>query len=316
MQAASLTAASAPLVGILCVTHGRPDLVRQCLQSCARQDYPNFEIVAVVNPRDPVTEQAVRDAAPAARIIRTHRNLGFFPALNIAMANTEADYLMVVDDDAWFLADDALSRLIQEFRREPNLGAVTCNLEGPHETPVDRDRYIRVFPTGFTMMPRRVVTEWVGFVPDLFFRSAGETFWCTLLWEQRRPVKKVEAVRMHHALARQGRSTRDWQFYGLRSQILCAVMREPASWLMPVLASKFGRSLVQFFRFGSLGIWCHAWLSALGCLSEALQYRKPVSVATRRLLHRLEGEPIFDLSACQEWRDAAESLPLQRAAVQ
>src|SRR5262249_4315654 len=94
-------------------------------------------------------------------------------------------------------------------------------------------------------------------------------------------------------------------FYGLRSQILCALMREPASWLIPVLASKFGKSLVQYIRWGAIGVWFHAWFSALGHVPKAMRYRKPVSVATRRLLPRLEAEPIRDLAICREWRDIA-----------
>lgn len=93
-----------PTIAVLCVTHGRPDMLRQCLASCASQDHPRTEIVVIINPADPASEQAARAAAPAAKIFRTHRNLGFFPALNLALANTEADYVMIVDDDAWFLS--------------------------------------------------------------------------------------------------------------------------------------------------------------------------------------------------------------------
>lgn len=290
-------------VAILCVTHGRPDYLRQCLQSCARQDYPRFELVVVINPVDAASEAVVREAAPRARVVRTHRNLGFFPALNLALANTDADYVMIVDDDARFLSDDALRRLLREFQREPSLGAVTCNLEGPTETSIENgDEYIRAFTTGFTMLPRKVFTEWVGYIPDVFFRSAGETYLCTLLWEQRRPVKRVQDVRMYHALAWQGRSLRDWRFYALRSQVLCAVMREPAGWLLPVLASKLGKSFVQYIRWGSFGIWLHAWLSSLLHLPEAIRLRRPISPATRRLLAALERAPVHDLAQCAEWR--------------
>jgi GT2 family glycosyltransferase len=292
-----------PRIAVLCVTHGRPELVKKCLLSCAKQNYLNFEIVVIVNPADDKTEQAVREAAPSANVIRTHRNLGFFPALNIALANTEAEYVMIVDDDAWFLQDDALSRLLEEFRRMPSLGAVTCNLEGPCETPISGgDRFIRVFTTGFTMMPRKVVTEWVSYFPDLFFRSAGETFLCTLLWEQGRPIKRIENVRMYHALAQVGRSTRDWYFHAIRSQVLCAIMREPASWLLPVLFSKFVKTFVFAVRKNSLGIWFHAWMSSLFLSGEALQFRKPVSASTRRLLAALDRAPVMDLTQCPEWK--------------
>jgi GT2 family glycosyltransferase len=278
-------------------------MVRQCIQSCARQDYPRTEIVVIINPADLNSESAVLEAAPAARIIRTHKNLGFFPALNIALANTVAEYVMIIDDDAWFLFDDALSRLIAEFRKEPTLGAVTCNLEGPQESPITGgDQFIRAFTTGFTMMPRKVVTEWVSYFPDVFFRSAGETFLCTLLWEQCRPIKRVEGVRMYHALAMEGRSTRDWIFFGLRSQILCAVMREPTAWLLPVLASKFVKTVALSVRTRRLLLCLSAWCSALFWLPEALRWRRPVSYSTRRLLMRLGKRPVHDLASLPEWR--------------
>jgi GT2 family glycosyltransferase len=294
--------ADVPTVAVLCVTHGRPELVRKCIRSCAAQDYPSFEIVTVINPADESSEKAVREEAPGVKIIRTHRNIGFFPALNLALANTDSEYVMIVDDDAWFLSDNALSNLVEEFRRDSELGAVTCNLEGPYETPITGgDQFIRAFTTGFTFMPRKVVTNWVGYFPDSFFRSAGETFLCTSLWDQRRPVKRVERVRMYHALASQGRSARDWRFYGLRSQILCSVMREPAFWIIPVLVSKFVKSFVLSLKTKDLLVWLHAWSSSLLNLSEAMRFRFPISHKTRLLLARLDSAAIRDLSECPEW---------------
>lgn len=189
----------------------------------------------------------------------------------------------------------------------PRLGAVTCNLEGPTESPiVGGDRFIRTFTTGFTMMPRKVFTDWVGYFPDVFFRSAGETFLCTSLWDQGRPVKRVEGVRMHHALAMVGRSVRDWHFHALRSQILCAAMREPAVWLVPVMLSKFLKSIVFAVRTGGLGLWLLAWWSAALHAGEAWRFRKPVSNATRRLLARLDRDVVKNLADCPEWRGRAD----------
>ena len=297
------TTLAAGTVAILCVTHGRPEYLRQCLESCVAQDYPALELVVLLNPPDQASEAVIRAVAPDARVVRTGRNIGFFPALNVALHNTEAEYVMIVDDDAKFVSSAAIGGLLTEFRREPALGAVTCNLEGPSETPITGgDRYIRVFTTGFTMLPRKVFTEWVGYFPDVFFRSAGETYVCTQLWEQRRPVKRVENVRMFHALAKQGRSLRDWRFHALRSQALCAVMREPAVWLPPVLASKFAKSLVQYIGWKSFGVWLQAWFSFLVHLPGALRLRRPISLATRRLLVRLDRAPVHDLAACAEWQ--------------
>jgi GT2 family glycosyltransferase len=293
---------SEPVISVLCVSHGRPQLLAECLRSCVMQRYPRFDIVVVLNPADAASERAVADAAPDAKVIRTHRNIGFFPALNLAIANTSADYIMIVDDDARFLDSGALAALVRQFEIEPALGAVTCNLEGPFETPISGgDRYIRAFTTGFTMLPRRAVTEWAGYFPDIFFRAAGETYLCAALWDHRRPVKRVESVRMYHALAQEGRSRPDFLFYALRSQLLCAVMREPAGWLIPVLLSKFAKSLVFHLRHKVPAIWLRAWLSFLCHLPDALLLRRPVSRATRRLLHRLDAQAVHDLNRCPEW---------------
>ena len=292
-----------PSVSILCVTHGRRELMLQCIESCANQAYSNKEIIIVFNPGDPETEEIARTRFPNTRILRTERNIGFFPALNLALARADAEYVMIVDDDARFFENDALSMLVDAFRREPRLGAVTCTLEGPGEKPAENlDRYISVFTTGFTMIRRKAFTEWIGYFPDLFFRSAGETFLCMELWEQRRPVKRLADVRMFHALALEGRSVSDWRFYGTRSQLLCAVMREPALWLGPVLLSKLLKSFVQYVGYRQLGLWMKAWLSFIFHIPEALRLRKPVSIVTRRFLRQLDRSPVYDLDESPEWR--------------
>lgn len=283
------------VVSVVCITYNRRDLVLRCLESCVGQDYPRLEILAVVNGSNDGTEEAIRRRFPEVKMIRIHRNIGFFPALNIGIANTCGDYVMVVDDDAYFMNRCALGRLVKAFSDEPALGAVTCNLEGPSETPVSRDCYIPVFTTGFTMLPKRVFTEWVGYYPDVFFRSGGETFVCTMLWDLGKPVKRLCDARMYHLRAMEGRSDWDWNFYGLRSQILVAVMREPWYLIGPSLASKGGKSLVDCLRGGHFRTWVSAWMSAMLYLPEAWSLRRPIRWRTRKLLWHLRREVVSDV---------------------
>ena len=299
-----------PKVSIVCVSYGRRELLLECLRSCVTQQHQDFEIVALINGSEDGSAAAVAGEFPQVRIIETHRNLGFFPALNIAIANTNGDYIMMMDDDAHFKSPDAISRLLGSFAEDPALGAVTCNLEGPSETTVTTDRYISVFTTGFTMVPRKVFTEWVGYFPDLFFRSAGETYVCTTLWEMGRTVKRLKDVRMHHERAMHGRSDRDWKFYGLRSQILCAVMREPWYLLVPSLGSKAVKSLFQFISWGHFTNWIRAWCSAFVNLPEAFRLRRPISWRTRKLLWRLEKEVVTDINALPEYRLVTSAVAL------
>lgn len=290
-----------PLVSIVCVTHGREELLLRCLDSCFRQDYSRKEVVLVMNPGEPAVEAKVAEKFPSVRMVRTHMNIGFFPALNLGVANSDGDMIMTIDDDARFLADDALSQLLVCFREEPQLGAVTCNLEGPREVPAEGpDRYFREFTTGFTMMPKRVFSEWVGFYPELFFRSGGETYMCSTLWDQGRPIKKVTGVKMHHEWAGVGRSRRDQYFFGLRSQLLCVLMRDPLVVIPAVLFSKFVKSFLFFMRKGMGRVWLPAVMSALWKARSAWSFRRPIRLATWRLMRFVDRRLVTDL---RELRD-------------
>jgi GT2 family glycosyltransferase len=252
----------------------------------------------VVNPSGDGTEEAIRREFPTVNVIRTHENLGFFPALNLAIANTTGDYIMTVDDDAYFLDPHAITRLVKALEDEPKLGAVTCNLEGPTETPITgSDRYIHVFTTGFTMVPRKAFTEWVGYYPDMFFRSGGETYLCTTLWDLGKRVKRLHNVRMYHERAMEGRSDRDWKFYGLRSQILCVIMREPWFVIIPSLLSKWSKSLFQFIYWGYFFTWVRAWFSALFYTPAGLRLRRPIRWRTQKLLWRLRKNVVSDAAS-------------------
>jgi len=288
--------ANRPSVSVVIVTRGRPELLRACLQSCAAQDYPDLEVVVVLNPDEPSSAAVIREAAPRARVIRTHRNLGFFPALNLAIANADGEFIMTVDDDSRFLSPEVISRMVTAFISEPELGALTCNVEGPSELPLEpEDRYVHLFRTGFTMVAKKTFTHDIGFYPDLFFRSAGETFLATGLWDRGQRVKCLAGVRMYHDLAMTGRSSDDWWFHGLRSQLLCAVIREPFLVLPGSLGSKFFKSLATFARGGHLGIWMRAWSSFMVHLPECLAQRRPISWRTRQLMDRLKNERVTTL---------------------
>jgi glycosyltransferase involved in cell wall biosynthesis len=277
------------LVSIVCVTHNRCDLLKKCLTSCIQQTYKNIEIIVIDNASADDTYDMVKLNFPNVKFIKMHKNLGFFPVLNIAIANSIGDFIFTIDDDAWFLKYDEIELLLKAFENEPEMAAATCNLVGPSETPITKgDRYISVFTTGFTMLPRRVFTEWVGYYPDVFFRSAGETYVCTTLWNMNKRVKRFQDIKMHHELARKGRSDRDWKFYALRSQLLCSLMRDPILLLPIIFISKFIKSLIEFIRWRHFITWLHVIGSVIFYFPEAIKIRKSISMKTFFLLKRLQ----------------------------
>jgi GT2 family glycosyltransferase len=266
--------------------------VLECLQSCVEQDYHNLEVIVVDNASTDGTAAAIRSILPSVKLIRTHENIGFFPALNIALANASGEHVFTIDDDARMLEPDGIRRMREAFTRWPNLGAVTCNIEGPFEEPAAlKDRYVHTFKTGFTMVPRAVFTDWVGYYPDRFFRSGGERYIATALASKKHPVLQLASVRMHHARTGQGRSSWDWAFYGHRSQILVCLMRDPWYVVPCRLAGKFIKGLVHSLRKGSVTPWAAAWCNVWLQLPYAWKYRHAMSWAAYRDLMRLQRNP-------------------------
>ncbi len=284
------------LVSIVCVSHNRADLLLRALKSCLQQDYPRLEIIVVLNGGCREVEEQIKVKMPSVKIIRTHRNLGAFPAKNIALANTDGDYIFTIDDDAYFLASDVITKLVHAFAREAELAIAVCNLKGPTEVPVTgKDRYLHVFKDGFVLARREVFTEWVGYYPDLFFRSGSETYISNMLWDQGRRIKCIVDAWMHHDSAMQGRSEHACWFYGLRSQNLCVLMRDPMLVVPLSLVSKLVKSFFQFARAGRLITWLHAWFSTLFHIPGAMSLRYPVRLQTYLFLRRLRREKLTSL---------------------
>jgi GT2 family glycosyltransferase len=276
-------------VSIVCVSYARKALLERCLQSCIDQDYSNLEILVVVNPANDGTEEMLLQRFPQAKTIILHKNIGFFPALNIAIANAQGKYVMTVDDDAYFLQNDAISRLTDYMQNHSEVGAASVNIEGPFEHTMDRGvREINVFKTGFAMLEKKVFTTDIGFYPDAFFRSAGENYICKKLWDSGKQVVQIADIRMFHDQAQAGRSDADWKFYGIRSQVLCSIMRDPLIILPGIVASKFIRSFFLFVKWNHAWTWVKAWASITVHLAYSLSLRDPIRLKTWKKLRRME----------------------------
>ncbi|MEU9626789.1 glycosyltransferase [Streptomyces luteogriseus] len=114
-----------PSMSVIIATHNRPRMLRECLNSLLRVDYPHFEVIVVDNaPADDAAERLVRDAygsrvryvrEPAAGLAHAH-NRGLAAARGEIAAFTDDDTLV---DPGW------LTAIADGFAREPGVGCVT-----------------------------------------------------------------------------------------------------------------------------------------------------------------------------------------------
>ena len=279
-----------PFVSVVVVTHGRPKFLADCLQSIAEQTWPNRELIVVLNP--PNDESETLANRWASRVIKTHRNLGAFPAVSLGIANSTGDMVMVVDDDARFESADALERLVGFLHCNRTVSAATCNICGPCESkPYEVRQFVPTFKSGFTLYRREVFARLAGYVPDEFYRAGGETYLAGYIYEHGGSIAMLPDVWMYHAQTSQGRDSHAMNFFATRNHALLAVLQEPLVIVPASLAAKLASSFVRIaLRRGDLVAWMAGWLSFAGKLAWAVRERRPISLRTYRYLRRLRRE--------------------------
>ncbi|MEV5437075.1 glycosyltransferase [Streptomyces sp. NPDC052682] len=115
----------APPVSVIVATHNRPQMLRQCLDSLLRLDYPSFEVIVVDNaPADDAAERLVLDEyagrvrylrEPVAGLAHAH-NRGLSAACGRIAAFTDDD---TVVDPGW------LSAIAESFAQDSGVSCVT-----------------------------------------------------------------------------------------------------------------------------------------------------------------------------------------------
>ncbi|MBL8564840.1 MAG: glycosyltransferase [Hyphomicrobiaceae bacterium] len=281
---------NAATISVAIVTHGRPELLDACLRSCVSQDWDALDIVVVLNPPD--NRSSSLAANHAVRAINTHKNIGFFPALNLAIANCRGNYIMVMDDDAKFMSNDCLARLKKILDEDDRCMIATCNIQGPCEAPPrTATAQVHLFKTGFALFRRRVFDDVAGFVPDAFFRAGGETFLSNCIYDHGFKVVLCHEAWMFHAQSAIARNNWAMNHYAVRNHALIVVLQEPLWVVLPSLLAKLVSTFIQIaIRRGDPLAWFSGWIGFLSKLPWAISRRKPIRSATYLYLRNLRSQ--------------------------
>jgi N-acetylglucosaminyl-diphospho-decaprenol L-rhamnosyltransferase len=126
-----------PSVACVVVTYDALPWIERCLASVA-----GTETVVVDNGSSDGTPDAVRERFPQVRVVEGE-NRGLAAGWNRGIAETEAEYVLVLNADAW-LVEDALARLVDAVHRHPRAAAVGPRLQNGDGT---LQRSVRGYPT-------------------------------------------------------------------------------------------------------------------------------------------------------------------------
>lgn len=116
-----------PSVDVVIVTWNGKDYLIKCLKSLQRQHFRNFKITVVDNGSKDGTFHLVEDLFPHVNIIRLDKNLGFSKAVNIAIRETAADLVALLNNDT---EQDAqwLAELVNAQRSNPDAGSFASKM--------------------------------------------------------------------------------------------------------------------------------------------------------------------------------------------
>lgn len=120
---------SYPPVSILIPCHNEADNIRETISYCLKQNYPDFDIIAINDgSRDETLAILMELAAesPRLKVINLASNQGKAIGLRTAALLTEKEFLICIDGDA-LLAPDATAWMVRHFLDDPAVGAVTGN---------------------------------------------------------------------------------------------------------------------------------------------------------------------------------------------
>jgi len=118
-----------PFVSIIVVNYNGRRYLEDCFSSLQRLDYPadRFEVIMVDNASADGSVALVKKRFPWVRIIENKSNLGFAGGNNIAISQSQGDYVALLNNDtkvdrAWLI------ELIKVCESDPTIGACTSKM--------------------------------------------------------------------------------------------------------------------------------------------------------------------------------------------
>lgn len=280
-----------PRVGVVVLTHNRPDELARTLERLLA--LPERPPVIVVD-NGATAQPGLATRFPGVDVLRLPRNLGA-AGRNFGVARLDTPYVAFCDDDTWW-TPGALRRGADLLDAEPRLGLVTGKvLVGPDELldPVCAEmarsplpcapdlpgRRVLGFLCAATMVRRRVFLHVGGFEPRLFL-GGEESLLAIDLAAAGYALAYVDEIVVHHHPSPRRELGRRRRLL-LRNALWCAWLRRPA-------ATALRLTLATARAHATDPALAPALASAVTGLSWIVRHRRVVPVEIEEALRLLD----------------------------
>jgi hypothetical protein len=132
-----------PLVSIVSVQYGHPEVTIDMVKSLRKISYPNIEVIIVDNNSPDEHPEIVKEECPEIIYIESKENLGFAGGNNLGFKVAKGKYILLLNNDTE-VEPDFLEPLVEKMEQNPNIGIVSPKIRFFH-TP-DTLQYVGYDP--------------------------------------------------------------------------------------------------------------------------------------------------------------------------
>jgi GT2 family glycosyltransferase len=292
----AVTANPCCLVSVMITTRNRLTRLPRALESVYAQDYRNLEILILDDASEDGTSDYVRSRHPDIRLFRFEVNRGLIAARNLLMREAKGDYVVSLDDDAYFVDLGTISYVIKQMEAEPKLAVAAFRVVYQRDDaarPVEHEHYTYSFH-GCGHCIRKAVLRQTGDYREYALRQGEESDLAIRLLEHGYYIKFFPTAVVIHEVSTQGRDIRLWHTSGPRNLLLKSWINEPFPWFLLSSANSVVRSLIKGIRDGTLPYVLAGFGEAIKESPQVLSMRHPVSSKTMRLHWALRRGDVTD----------------------
>lgn len=251
---------------MITVNYNTPEVTAALLDSLARLEYPNWEIIVVDNASPEHSSAYLAERYPFIRHISTPSNLGFAGGNNVGLQIARGEYVFFINNDTE-VTPQLVTVLVAHLQAHPECGLV-CPKIKYHHTPdtiqyagaiglhpltsrsfdlgyleKDQGQHDVVRPTdlpnGAAMMAPMALIQQVGPMSELFFLYYEELDWAARIKRAGYAIHYVGLAEIYHKESvSTGRNSPFKTYYLYRNRLLY-VRRNYQGWRLLVAASFF-----------------------------------------------------------------------------
>ncbi|MCG6537344.1 MAG: glycosyltransferase family 2 protein, partial [Syntrophales bacterium LBB04] len=262
------------------------------------------EVIVVDNGSTSSPLDSVKEKFPWVTFVNSEKNLGVPGGRNLGIAHSRGEYLLFMDDDAFFGISDVSGKVRKAFEKYPLCGAVAFQIldaitgkPSPGEFPgPDPEKRQVPFETTYFIgcgfaLKRSVVNKTGLFLEDYFF-ALEELDLSMRLMDAGYSIHYAPEIIVYHAHSAVRPSGR-WFEYNLRSRFILTTRFLPVWAIIPHLIiwnififakACYARHLTAFFK---------GFFRGFSAIPLAIRFRQPLSSTTIKKIWRLKGRLFY-----------------------